>query len=230
VFNGKRKEILTKKNNKMKDKKIFLVIIFLLTTLYSMAQENVLTPNIGNYNDSSEWVVYNRDVNYDNGIHLNAKYGNGFLRLKNIEFKNGRIELDIRGKDEQGRSFVGIAFHGENDSTYDAIYFRPFNFKNPDRNGHSIQYISHPVFTWNKLRQEFPEKYENKIVPVPEPNNWFHVTITIRQNLVEVYVENSETSSLKIEQLSSQGTGWIGFWVGNNSEGYFRNLKIIQEN
>jgi len=116
-----------------------------------------------------------------------------------------------------------------NDSTYDVIYFRPFNFKNPESNGHSIQYISHPKYTWSKLREQYPEKYENVVSPVPDPNDWFHVTITIKYPTVKVFVNDSEEASLAIEQLSSQKEGWIGFWVGNNSEGHFKNLKIIPE-
>lgn len=34
---------------------------------------------------------------------------------------------------------------------------------------------------------------------------------------------------IRLEQLISCKEGCIGFWVGNNSEGYFRNLKIIRQ-
>ena len=213
----------------MKKRKILLMIILLMTSIYLFAQKNEFIPDLTNCNDTTDWIVFNRAVNFDSGVHLNSMSGDGFLRLKNYEFRNGRIELDVRGKDQQGRSFVGLAFHGTDDETYDAIYFRPFNFKSPDRNGNSVQYISHPEFTWSKLREEFPRKYENTIIPVPDPNDWFHVTIHIQKPIVEVFINNSKISSLRIEQLSLQESGWIGFWVGNNSEGYFRNLKIIPE-
>ncbi len=49
--------------------------------------------------------------------------------LQPQQFRNGTIECDIREKDVQGQSFVGITFHGVDSTTYDAIYFRPFNFK-----------------------------------------------------------------------------------------------------
>ncbi len=141
-------------------------------------------------------------------------------------FANGLIELDIKGKDERGKSFVGLAFHGLNDSIYDVVYFRPFNFESPDRNGHSVQYISHPEYTWHKLRKEHPEQYENPVIPVPDPADWFHVAIIVDYPDVKVFVDNSDEPSLTIKQLSSRKEGWIGFWVGHNSEGYFRNLKI----
>jgi len=212
----------------MKKRNITLTIL-LITSVCLMAQKNEITPDLTNYNDTSVWVAFNRVISYDNGLQLDSKEGDGLLWLKDLEFGNGRIELDIKGKDVQGKSFVGLAFHGQNDSTYDAVYFRAFNFKNPDRNGHSVQYISHPKFTWFKLRKEFPGKYENSINPIPEPNDWLHVKMIIKNSIIEVYVNNSEKSTLRIEQLSSQKSGWIGFWVGNNSEGYFRNLKIIPE-
>jgi len=213
----------------MKIAKLFLVIIQLCIGLSILAQQNVIIPDLTKINDSDLWVSHNREINIDKDVHLNDKPGDGLLWIKEPLFTNGRIEFDIKGKDEQGRSFVGLAFHGINDSTYEAIYFRPFNFKNPDRNGHSVQYISHPVYTWDKLRQEDPGKYENAISPVPEPNDWFHVTIIIEFPAVSVYVNNSKKPSLTVEQLISRKEGWIGFWVGNNSEGYFKNLKIIPE-
>jgi hypothetical protein len=120
-------------------------------------------------------------------------------------------------------------FHGINDSTYDAIYFRPFNFNNPERNGHSVQYISHPEYTWYKLREEHPNKFENMVSPIPEPNEWFHVTILVEYPVVKVFVNNDAKPTLEIKQLSNQKEGLIGFWVGNNSDGYFRNPKIIPE-
>jgi len=213
----------------MKTTKLFLVIIHLCIGLSLFAQQNVIIPDLTKINDSNLWGLHNREINIDKEVHLDGKSGNGLLWIKEPIFTNGRIELDIKGKDERGKSFVGLAFHGLNNSTYEAIYFRPFNFKNPDRNGHSVQYISHPEYPWYKLRQEHPEKYENTISPVPEPNDWFHVTIIIKYPTVNVFVNNSEKPSLTIEQLISRRVGWIGFWVGNNSEGYFRNLKIIPE-
>jgi hypothetical protein len=208
---------------------LLTIAMMVMASMCLLAQNNEVMPDLSNFNDTTVWVAFNRTANYDNVLYLSSYPGDGFLRLNNLEFSNGRIELEVRGKDEQGRSFVGLAFHGVNDSTYDAIYFRPFNFKNPERNGNSVQYISHPEFSWSKLREEFPGKYENPVVPVPDPNDWFHVTISIKKPVVEVYVNHSEISSLRVEQLSLQESGWIGLWVGNNSDGYFRNLKITTE-
>ncbi len=78
------------------------------------------------------------------GVRLSARADNGVAYLRGVELGNGTIELDIRGKDVQGQSFVGVAFHGVDDSTYDAVYLRPFNFKtgDPERHKHAVQYVS----------------------------------------------------------------------------------------
>src|SRR5437867_3608028 len=76
------------------------------------------------------------------GVHLGEGPGEGAAYLPGIEFANGTIELDVRGKDVQQQSFVGVAFHGVDGATYDAIYFRPFNFKaeDPARRIRAVQY------------------------------------------------------------------------------------------
>ncbi len=213
----------------MKTIKLLFIGIQLCIGLTLTAQENEIVPDLSKIKDSDLWTLYNRELVSDDVVHLDSKPGDGLLWLKEPVFTNGKIELDIKGKDERGRSFVGLAFHGLNDSTYDAVYFRPFNFKNPERKGHSVQYISHPEYPWYRLREEHPEKYENPVTPVPDPTGWFHATIVVEYPDVKVFVDNSEEPSLTVQQLSSRKEGWIGFLVGNGSEGWFRNLKITLE-
>ncbi len=215
----------------MKTRKLTLLVLTTSIGFTLIAQKSETIPDLSKVSDPGIWELYNRELTIENdgSVHLDGKPGDGLLRIRDLDFANGRIECDIKGADIQGRSFVGLAFHGLNDSTFDAVYFRPFNFKNDERSGHSVQYISHPVNTWYKLREEHPGKYENKLDPVPEPEEWFHATIDVDSPAVEVYVNHSDEPSLKVNQLSSQKSGWIGFWVGNNSEGSFRNLKIVSE-
>ncbi len=207
-----------------------LNIIFLLILVqiyYVHAQSKTTSPDM---QDAKQWSVHNRNATYEKEtIMLDAQPGDGVAKLKGLSFKNGTIEVDIKGKNAPGQSFVGVAFHGADDDTYDAVYFRPFNFKNSERNGHSVQYISHPAYTWSKLRKAHPEKYENPVSPVPNPDEWFHATIVVAYPSVKVYVNHADTPSLEIEQLSARQEGWVGLWTGNNSEGGFKNLKIISE-
>ena len=214
----------------MKTTKTIIVITFLFAMAFSVkAQNNVVIPDLSEVTDNTKWKNINREITFDGEIFIPANPGNGLVLLKGNEFSNGTIELDIKGENKQGESFVGLAFHGLNDSTYDAVYFRPFNFKNPERNSHSVQYISMPDNDWSKLRTEFPGKFENKVSPVPDPDGWFHATIVVNYPEVTVYVNKSESPSLLVSQISTSKKGWLGFWVGNNSEGRFKNLKITTD-
>jgi hypothetical protein len=163
------------------------------------------------------------------GARLNEAPGDGVAYLEGIEFANGTIELDVRGKDVQQQSFVGIAFHGVDQATYDAVYFRPFNFKaeDPARRVRAVQYISHPTYPWQKLRAEHPGKYEQAVSPVPGPDDWFHVRVIVASPTVRVFVQDAKEPSLMVTQLSERGKGLIGLWVGNNSGGDFADLKLI---
>jgi len=178
--------------------------------------------------------VFNRGVSSlddggRKGLRLGESPGDGVAYLEGIEFANGTIELDVKGKDVPQQSFVGVAFHGVDGTTYDAIYFRPFNFKaeDPARRIRAVQYISHPTYTWQKLRAEQPGKYEQAVNPVPDPNAWFHVRVVVASPKVSVFVGDAKEPSLVVDQLSDRKKGLVGLWVGNNSGGDFANLKVV---
>ena len=76
-------------------KKALFVLLFICLT--SQAQ-NVST-------QPEQWTAHNREAAFDQGIiHLNANESDGILWLNDAVFKNGTIELDIKGKDERGKS------------------------------------------------------------------------------------------------------------------------------
>jgi len=214
----------------MKKVKKYWLTLFVMISLFDVgvgvAQQKVIIPDLSKVTDKSVWGVYNRSVSFSKGVRLDSRKGEGVLWLIDSEFTNGSIELDLKGENKPGKSFVGVAFRGVNDSTYDAVYFRPFNFANPQRSSHSIQYISHPKYPWYKLRKQFPGKYEGKVTSVPNPDQWFHARIEIEKYVVKVFVNHDTVPSLEVEMLNPQQKGWIGFWVGYNSDGMFKHLKI----
>ncbi|MDQ3394197.1 MAG: DUF1080 domain-containing protein [Bacteroidota bacterium] len=210
-------------------KYLLLPIAFLFLNIWGnflKAQEQSIIPDLSKVENENTWTENNRVAVKKGEVHLKEQPGSELVALKNFTFSNGTIEVDIKGKDLQGQSFVGIAFHIENDSTYDAIYFRAFNFKNPERKNHAVQYISHPEFSWDKLRRENYGEYENAINPVPDPNDWFHATIEVAYPNVKVFINHAKEPALEVQQLSNQKQGLVGFWVPELSEGSFRNLKI----
>jgi hypothetical protein len=162
------------------------------------------------------------------GLRLDAHEGDGVAWWPDVHFDNGTIELDLRGKDVLQQSFLGVAFHGVDETTYDAVYFRPFNFRSEDpvRHSHAVQYISHPAYTWNRLRAERPNQFEQPIASPPDPNQWFHARVVVEFPSVRVFVNDIAAPVLDIKQLSDRKTGWVGVWVGNGSDGAFANLTI----
>jgi len=162
-------------------------------------------------------------------VRLTEGAGEGVAYVQGVEFANGTIELDVRGKDVQQQSFLGVAFHGLDSTTYDAIYFRPFNFRAADstRHAHAVQYIAHPTYTWQKLRDERPGVYEKAVSPAPDPNGWFHARVVVADSQVSVWVGDATAPSLVVTELSHRGHGMVGLWVGNGSGGDFANLRIV---
>jgi hypothetical protein len=181
--------------------------------------------------------VFNRDMTLIKerehpGIRLSKAFGEGLAWVKGADFSNGTIELDIRGEDVKQHSFVGIAFHGQNDSTFDAIYLRPFHFLSQDTmlQKRMIQYISLPVYSWRKLRAEHPNTYENAIHPISDPNGWVHLRIDVMDDTISAYFNYSSTPSLVVQKVTDIHTGSIGFYVADTSGGDFSNLVILKEN
>jgi hypothetical protein len=175
--------------------------------------------------------TFNRNVTLPaDGKLLTINEGPGaggvWLRLK--QAANAEIEVELKGRNVLQQSFLGIAFHGQNDSTYEAVYFRPFNFgaTDPVRLSHAVQYISLPGNDWPKLRKENPLKYEQPLNVAVGPEDWFKVRLVFADGNVTVYVNGADKPCLQVKSLSSYKSGKIGMWTGNNSPGEFRNMTI----
>ena len=214
----------------------FVTIFGLLSILTTTGQGQSVKYDLINLFENGKIESYNRQLsqfteNSKKGIRFSKNAGDGIAWFKGVEFSNGIIELDIRGKDVLQESFVGVAFHGINNETIDAIYFRPFNFQSTDpvRKIHAVQYISHPDNTWSILREKHNGKYEKAVIPAPNGNEWFHAKIVIQYPKVTVFVNGNSEPSLVIDKLNNRETGKIGLWVGNNSDGDFANLQIINK-
>jgi hypothetical protein len=199
-----------------------------------IGQQKTIGPDLAALAEGKGLNVFNRSLSSlkdgaKKGVRLSESPGDGVAYLTGVEFSNGAIELDIRGKDVQQQSLVGVAFHGVDGTTYDAIYFRPFNFKTEDaaRRLRAVQYIAHPTYPWQKLRAEQPGKYEQPVNPVPDPNDWFHARVVVASPKVSVFINDLKDPCLVVTQLSDRKKGLVGLWVGNTSGGDFADFKII---
>ena len=213
----------------MKKHSGILMLVFLCMTMLSFGQQEV--DLLAALQDQKIDVVNRTLSQYDNSldaIEMNAAEGDGLGVLSELAFKTGTIELELLGENNPGRSFIGIAFNIEDGETFEAIYFRPFNFvaKEQARKDHMVQYIYHPEFTWRKLRKERTGEFENQIINPPNPDKWFKAKIEIKKESVRVFVNESKKPALEIKRLSESKSKKIGLWTGYNSSGRFRNLEI----
>jgi hypothetical protein len=177
--------------------------------------------------------IVNREVtrlqDRADGVHVSEREDNGLVWIDGSDFAEGTIEADVRGRDVQQRSFVGIAFHGQNNTTYEAVYVRVFNFRatDPERHQHAVQYIMPPDFDWPRLRKEFPEEFENPVEASVSPTDWVPLRIVVAAKTVRIYVGRGMTTpTLEVRKLGMLERGRIGLWVGNTSDGDFANLRV----
>jgi len=157
----------------------------------------------------------------------------GIIWIKDLEFSEGTIETDLRGRNEFLKSFVGIVFNTADTSMYEDILFRPFNFRHQDpvRRTWSLAYTSEPDFPYTKLRKENTGQFESEILPNPVPEDWTHARIVITKDSVQVFVNHMEKPSLTVKRLGNYHGNQLGLLVyGNDTPGEFANLVITPAN
>jgi hypothetical protein len=162
------------------------------------------------------------------GVHVSEKEGNGVVWVEGTDFAQGTIEVDVRGRDVVQRSFIGVAFHRQDDNSYEAVYLRPFNFRatEPDRHQHAVQYMALPDYDWPRLRKEFPEEFENPVDASVSPTEWIPLRIAVSGQRIQIHVGGAKTPALEVRKLGSYERGAVGLWTGNNSDGDFSTLRI----
>jgi hypothetical protein len=157
--------------------------------------------------------------------------------IEGLEFSNGVIEAEIAGAPGPGaaagaRGFVGIAFRLQPDNrTYDAFYLRPTNGRAEDqeRRNHSVQYISHPLWPWTRMRKETPERYESYVDL--RPGVWTKIKIEVRGERARLYVHDNEQPTLIVNDVKSgaNAKGGVALWLGPGTIGHFRNLTVMPD-
>ena len=210
----------------------FFGVVFFCTGVASTAQEGIAF-DLHAAVKRGDVEVYNRtlttiDEDAYPGIRLSKDFGEGVAWLKGIVFSSGTIEFDVRGEDVKRHSFVGIAFHGANDSTFDAIYLRPFQFRAQadSLRKRMVQYISLPEHTWRVLRKTAPGVNEAAIDPSPDPNAWVHMRVVVEGATISTFINGAKEPSLVVRKRTELHTGRIGFYVADTSGGDFANIRI----
>jgi hypothetical protein len=217
----------------MKNNFSFLLVgIFLVLTGYSYGQQRT---NLNEALENQQIEAVNKSIspygNDSDAVEMTAANSDGLGILKGTSFEQGTVEIELLGENNPGKSFIGVAFNIQDEETYEAIYFRPFNFVAEEqvRKDHMVQYINHPDFTWKKLRNERPGVFEAEIPNPPDPDGWFKARLDITDKTVTVYVNDRPDPVLTIERLAKPLSKKIGLWTGFGSSGRFKDLGLKKE-
>ena len=160
--------------------------------------------------------------------------------IEGSDFHNGVIEIEMNGSVSENasllnrmfaRGFIGVCFRMNDDlSEYECLYLRPTNgpSDNETRKNHAVQYTSHPDWDFARTRKETPGKYEAAAPIAPE--EWQTVRIEVEGEVAKLYINDGVDPVLVVNdmKLGQDARGAIGLWVGQGTNGFFRNLTITK--
>jgi hypothetical protein len=159
--------------------------------------------------------------------------GSIFAIVNGSEFKDGTIEVDVAGAPRPGsapnmKGFIGVAFRVQgNAEGAEMFYIRPLNARDSDQlvRNHSVQYVSDPDFSWQRLRTENPGVYES--YADLEPAAWTHLKIVVAGAKAWLYVNGAAQPCLVVNDLKrGDSHGQIALWSHTTTEAYFANLQV----
>ena len=202
------------------------------------ALQKSITPDLSAIADAASWTIHHASaavvqIDGRKAVRLIAEgdSAQGFVGLavaNGMEFDTGTIEIDLKGMGGQKRCFLGVAFNVSDEKTFEAVYFRPFNFTaEGESKDHAVQYIAWPLHPWDELRKDKPHVFEAPISPVLNPDDWFHARIEVGETQVRVFVNDVNQPCLTVDRLLKGGQRQpIGLFVDSH-EGMYDNLKIM---
>lgn len=164
--------------------------------------------------ESGRWSLVNGEVT----THMGRKCLMGSGVLKDLEFENGVIEVDVLVSGE--RSYPGILFRIQSEKNYEQFYIRPHRAGlYPD----TLQYT--PVFNGVAGWQLYHGQGFTAAADIPR-NQWLHLKMEISGSQARVYLDNAPQPALVIHELKHGiSKGSIGLRAPRNKTAYFANFS-----
>ena len=157
---------------------------------------------------------------------------NSIVKLKDFDFHNGKIEVEMLSRllpdaPDFARGFIGIAFRiAEDNSAFESFYIRPTNAMTDDpvRKAHGCQYFAYPKYTFAYFR-------ENNISDYEAPMNfgldtWVKLKAEIIDDRAKFYLNDNLTLTVQDLKHGNNLRGSVGFFVDIGTEAFYKNLKI----
>jgi hypothetical protein len=207
-----------------------MITLLLIGTAYGA---EVPLSNLSFTNANGQATTYHGSA----ALKMTTKDGTheGMAKIPGIRFLDGTIDIDVsgapvKGADESARGFIGVIFRQQNNSKpFEIIYLRPTNGRAEDqlRRNHSVQYCSDPDWPWERLRKESPGVYES--YADMQAGEWTHMRIVVKGRDAALYLNHAEQPCLIVHDLKlDPAEGGVALWIGSDTEGYFRHLKITK--
>ncbi len=160
------------------------------------------------------------------------------VKIKGVGFTNGVIEVEVlsrllKNAPDFARGFIGLAFRiNDSNPKFECMYLRPVKARVDDdqvRRNHTILYYSYPKYKFDRLRKEWPERYE--CYADIEMNKWITMRIEIKNAQAKLFINDNKQPSLIVNDLKHGAAflGGIALWVDVGTEGFFSDLKINKE-
>jgi hypothetical protein len=157
-----------------------------------------------------------------------------YMAWIDADFGDGVIEVDVASKLEAdapgyARGFIGLTYR-ISDGRFESVYLRPMNSRIDDqiRRNRSIQYVAYPDFTFPRLRQEEPGRYETYADLQME--RWIHVRLDVRGSTTRLFLDASTQPAFVVTdmKLGASQRGGVGLWIESGTIGYFSGLTITR--
>lgn len=191
-----------------------LLLIFsglILVTLLSYGNDEIIDF------DSGRWQL-GQASRVEEFLGRKALTMTGDVILKDVEFENGVVEVDLACK--EGRVFPTIIFRRQDGANYEEFYVRPHKSGQPD----ALQYT--PVFNGISAWQLYYGEGYTAAWNLPA-NEWIHLRLEIAGKQARAYVGDTERPALIIDDLKhGQTKGGLGLKVtGPIGIAYFSDFK-----
>jgi len=168
--------------------------------------------------ESEDWTITNGRI----VDHLGRKALAGSALLKDVDFTDGVIEVDIAM--DGRRCFPGIIFRAESETDTETFYVRPHRSKNYS---HALQYA--PRFRGVTGWQLYSGPGFTAGVDIPL-ERWVHVKLEIKGSRARIYFDDMESPALVVGDLQRGTTGgFIGVTGPPDGRVHYSNFRFSSD-
>ena len=198
--------------NRVQAKKCLMILFgFVLVSAFSYGADEVVSF------DSDRWQL-GPASRIEEFMGQKALTLTGTAFLKDLEFENGVVEVDLAFK--EGRLFPTIIFRRQDEANYEEFYVRPHKSGQPD----ALQYT--PVFNGLSAWQlYYGEGCTNAWTF--SPNEWIHIKLEVAGIQARIFIGEGKSPALVINDLKhGRKKGGLGLKVtGPLGLAYFADFK-----